>query len=543
VYAPGHPGATAVVTDGSLISFVGNAEAARHSAPGQTEIDLRGRLLTPAFVDAHVHLIQTGLIMAGLGLNDVRSRDDAVQRVAAYARHHPDAQVIIGHGWDERTWPEPLPPTRTELDRAAGGVAVYLARVDVHSAVVSSALLDRLPGVSEVIGYRPDGLLTREAHHLCRGSLDRFFTDQQRRSAARTALRAASAVGVATVHELCGPHLGPIEDLTRVREVAAEVGVGVTTYWGELATEPTIEWARGAGVAGLAGDLCVDGAIGSRTASLYEPYADAETCGARYLSEQQIADHVIACTRAGLQAGFHCIGDDAVAAAISGLRQAAATLGIQRIRAARHRLEHVEMISDADIATLAALGVVASMQPAFDAAWGKPGELYEQRLGASRAHGMNRLAALQRSGVPLAFGTDAPVTPLAGWATVRAAVQHSQPAERLCVAAAFDAATRGAHWAAFEDNAGTIEVGAAANLAIWDAAADALEGEAPLPASLDGVLPTCAATISAGQLIYQSKSIRAERAQVSEAIKHGSRLRRAEEERADTLFRPRATTK
>ena len=73
-----------------------------------------------------------------------------------------------------------------------------------------------------------------------------------------------------------------------------------------------------AGVAGLAGDLCIDGAIGSRTAALSVPYADAETCGARYLSERQITDHVIACTRAGLQAGFHCIGDDAVAAAVAG---------------------------------------------------------------------------------------------------------------------------------------------------------------------------------------------------------------------------------
>jgi predicted amidohydrolase YtcJ len=506
VYAPAHPGATAVVIDGHLISYVGSDEAARRLTGEQTEVDLRGRLLTPAFVDAHAHLIQTGQVMAGLGLRDVRSRDDAVRRVATYARHHPDAQVIIGHGWDERAWPEPMPPTRIELDRAASGVAVYLSRVDVHSAVVSSTLLDQLPGVAKANGFRPDGLLTREAHHLCRGSLDRLFTDQQRRSAARAALRAAAAQGVATVHELGGPHLGPIEDLTRVREAATELGMGVASYWGELATEPTIEWAQRAGVAGLAGDLCVDGAIGSRTASLREPYADAETCGARYLSEQQIADHVIACTRAGLQAGFHCIGDDAVAAAVSGLRQAAATLGIGPIRAARHRLEHVEMVSEADIATLAELGVVASMQPAFDAAWGKPGELYEQRLGPSRAQTMNRLGSLQRSGVPLAFGTDSPVTPLTGWATVRAAVQHWQPGERLSVASAFDAATRGGHWAAFADNAGTIRVGALANLAVWDVEPGGVEGEPPLPALRDGVLPTCAATISGGQLIYQSES-------------------------------------
>jgi predicted amidohydrolase YtcJ len=505
IYAPDHPGATAVVTDGSLISYVGSDEDARRSAPREAEVDLRGRLLTPAFVDAHVHLIQTGQVMAGLGLHDVRSRDDAVERVAAYARHHPDVRVIIGHGWDERAWPEPLPPTRTELDRAAGGVAVYLARVDVHSAVVSSTLLDQLPGVSEVIGYRADGLLTREAHHLCRGSLDRLFTDQQRRSAARAALRAAAAQGIATVHELGGPHLGPIDDFTRVREMAAELGMGITSYWGELATEPIIEWAQQAGVAGLAGDLCVDGAIGSRTASLREKYTDAETWGARYLSEQQIADHVIACTRAGLQAGFHCIGDDAVAAAVSGLRRAAATIGARHIRAARHRLEHVEMIADTDIATLAELGVVASMQPAFDAAWGKPGELYEQRLGRTRARAMNRLATLERSGVRLAFGTDSPVTPLAGWATVQAAVRHWQPGERLSITSAFHAATRGAHWAGFTDNAGSIRMGALANLAVWDAIDNGREGPTPLPGLDDDPLPTCVATMSSGQLIYQSE--------------------------------------
>jgi predicted amidohydrolase YtcJ len=505
IYAPDRPGATALVTDGGLISFVGSDEEARCSAQRQTEVDLRGRLLTPAFVDPHVHLIQTGQIMAGVGLHDVRSRADAVERVAAYAKHHPDAPVIIGHGWDERAWPEPLPPTRTELDRAAGGVAVYLSRVDVHSAVVSSTLLDQLPGVSDIVGYRADGLLTREAHHLCRGSLDRLFTDQQRRSTARVAMQAAAAQGVATVHELGGPHLGPIEDLTRVRDVAAELGMGIVSYWGELATEPIIEWAQQAGAAGLAGDLCVDGAIGSRTASLRERYIDAETRGARYLSEQQIADHVIACTRAGLQAGFHCIGDDAIAAAVSGLRLAAATLGVRRIRTARHRLEHVEMASNADIATLAELGVVASMQPAFDATWGKPGELYEQRLGPSRAHVMNRLGTLERSGVRLALGTDSPVTPLAGWATVRAAVQHWQPGERLSIRSAFHAATRGGHWAGLADNAGTIRVGAVANLAVWDVGDNGLEGPTPLPRIDEGPLPTCVATMSAGQLIYQSE--------------------------------------
>ena len=103
------------------------------------------------------------------------------------------------------------------------------------------------------------------------------------------------------------------------------------------------------GAAGLAGDLCIDGSIGSRTAALAQPYADADTHGARYLSDDEIPEHLVACTRAGLQAGFHCIGDDAVAAAVAGLRRAAEQLGIGPVRAARHRLEHLEMVAAADI--------------------------------------------------------------------------------------------------------------------------------------------------------------------------------------------------
>ena len=166
---------------------------------------------------------------------------------------------------------------------------------------------------------------------------------------------------------------------------------GPTSAWtwsptGASSLRPeSIARARAAGAAGLAGDLCIDGAIGSRTAALTEPYADADpTRGARYLDDDEIVGHIVACTRAGLQAGFHCIGDDAVAAAVDGLPPGCADrLARPRSARARHRLEHLEMVAAADLSTLAELGVVASVQPAFDALWGRPGELYEQRLGPS----------------------------------------------------------------------------------------------------------------------------------------------------------------
>ncbi len=494
-----------MVEDGT-ITFVGSDDGARAYASGAPEIDLRGRLLTPAFVDAHLHAVQAGLVAAGLDLHDATSRTDVLDRVAAYAAGRPD-QVIIGQGWDERAWPDPRPPDRTELDRAAGDRIVYLARVDVHSAIVSSAVLDRLSGIAEAPGFSPDGMLTRDAHHRSRVLVNDLLPDHTRRAAARWTLQEAARLGVASVHELGGPHLGPLADLTRVREAGEEVGLDVVPYWGELASPEAFDRARSVGAAGLAGDLCVDGSIGSRTAALHTVYADADHRGARYLSDDDITGHLRDCTLAGLPAGFHCIGDDGVAAAIAGLRRVAAELGTDAVRRVRHRLEHVELVAAKDIPTLAELGVAASVQPAFDAAWGGVGELYQTRLGPDRARTMNPFRSLARAGVTLAFGTDAPVTPVAGWAMVRAAVEHSRSNERMPVADAFAAATEGGHRAAGRDRAGRIAVGWRADLAAWDEP-DTSGSPAALPRLAPGdPLPECALMMAAGRIAYRGRAV------------------------------------
>jgi predicted amidohydrolase YtcJ len=499
--APETPGATALVVEGETITYVGSDGGARAYASGAPELDLRGRLVTPAFVDAHLHAVQAGLVAAGLDLHDATSRTDVLDRLTAYASRRP-AGVIIGQGWDERAWPEPRPPDRVELDRASGGRVVYLARVDVHSAAVSTAALDRLPGIADARGYAADGVLTQDAHHRVRVLVNDLLSDDERRAAARWTCEQAARLGVASVHELGGPHLGPLADLARVRDVGEETGLDVVTYWGELASPDAFARARSVGAAGLAGDLCVDGSIGSRTAALHTPYADAGHRGARYLTDDEIAGHLRDCTLAGLQAGFHCIGDDAVTAAVEGIRRAAAELGVEAVRQARHRLEHLELIAATDIATLAELGVTASVQPAFDAEWGRPGELYDTRLGPDRARTMNPFGSLARAGVTLAFGTDAPVTPVAGWAMVQAAVDHSRPDERLATEDAFAAATQGGHRAAGRDRAGRIAVGWRADLAAWDNPFG-VAGVTGLPVlEAGGSYPECVLTVAAGRIAY-----------------------------------------
>ena len=203
----------------------------------------------------------------------------------------------------------------------------------------------------------------------------------------------------------------------------------------------------GRAVRGLAGDLNIDGSIGSRTAALRADYSDAPgERGSLYLSAAEAAAHLAACSLLGIQAGFHVIGDAGLDAALDALDLAAADVGEQRIRAAGHRLEHVEIADAEAIRRLANYSVTVSAQPGFDAAWGAPDGLYQQRLG-SRRGGMNPFASFYAAGVPICFGSDSPVTPLRPWASVRACLQHNNPAQRISARAAFLGHTR-AGWRA-----------------------------------------------------------------------------------------------
>jgi predicted amidohydrolase YtcJ len=146
----------------------------------------------------------------------------------------------------------------------------------------------------------------------------------------------------------------------------------------------------------------------------------------------------------------------------------AAELGRPAVRACRHRLEHVELIDHVDIDRMRDLGMVASVQPAFDAAWGGDAGMYAERLGVERALATNPFADLADAGVALALGSDAPVTPLDPWGGVHAAVDHRTPGSGLRPFDAFDAATHGGwHAVRAEHPAGPLSVGAPAHLALW----------------------------------------------------------------------------
>ncbi|WP_320777103.1 amidohydrolase [Streptomyces sp. CRN 30] len=517
VHSPADPFATAMVVERGQIAWVGSEGAADAFADGVAEvIDLDGALVTPAFTDAHVHTTATGLALTGLDLSDAPSLEAALALVRAYAAARPADRVLLGHGWDASRWPEGRPPARAELDAATGGRPLYLSRIDVHSAVVTSALLDLVPGGP---GF-PDGPLTGDAHHAVRAAALGSVTPARRAEAQRAALAHAASLGIGSVHECAGPEISSADDLTALLRLAAEEpGPRVVGYWAEQGVEGVAR-ARELGAAGAAGDLFVDGALGSHTACLHEPYADsaAARTGTAHLDAAAVAAHVVACTEAGLQAGFHAIGDAAVTTVVAGVRAAADKVGLARVRAARHRIEHAEMLTPETVAAFAELGLTASVQPAFDALWGGEDGMYARRLGAERARTLNPFAALLRAGVPLAFGSDSPVTPLDPWGTVRAAAFHRTPEHRVSVRAAFTAHTRGGWRAIGRDDAGVLVPGAPADYAVWRT--DALVVQAPddrvarwstdprsgtpgLPDLRPGQgLPVCLRTVVGGRTVF-----------------------------------------
>lgn len=515
VHSPADPFATAMVVQGGQVAWVGSEGAADSFADGVDEvIDLDGALVTPAFTDAHVHTTATGLALTGLDLSGVPSRQAMLARVREFAAARPADRVLLGHGWDEARWPGGGPPTRAELDAATGGRPLYLSRIDVHSAVVTTSLLD-LANREDAGEGGPDGPLTGAAHHAVRAVALDAVTPLQRTEAQRVALAHAASRGIGTVHECGGPEISSEDDFTGLLRLAAEgPGPRVVGYWAER----NVVKARELGAVGAAGDLFADGALGSHTACLHAPYADSGHTGTARLNAAEIAAHVVDCTEAGLQAGFHAIGDAAVAAVAEGVRAAAEKIGLGRVRAARHRVEHAEMLVPRTVAAFAELGLTASVQPAFDALWGGEDGMYARRLGVERARTLNPFAALLRAGVPLAFGSDSPVTPLDPWGAVRAAAFHRTPEHRVSVRAAFTAHTRGGWRAVGRDDAGVLVPGAPADYAVWRTGAllvqapddrvarwstDPRSGTPGLPdLTPGGDVPVCQRTVVGGHTVF-----------------------------------------
>jgi hypothetical protein len=396
------------------------------AASGTETVDLDGRVLLPGLWDAHVHFDQWTLARRRLDLGPAASAAQAAALVAARLRADPPeaGTVLVGYGFRDALWPDA--PHRALLDAAAGPVPVVLVAADLHCCWLSSAaaarygLADHPTGLVRERDWAP---IMTDVRSVPAPLLDRWAAE---------AGRAAAARGVVGVVDFEAPW--QLDAWAERIAAGADALRVVASVWPEALDGPDGPLARGlrsgdvvAGTGGLLtmGPLKVltDGSLNTRTACCHDPYpADPHPAAATGTRGMLLVapDELVALLRRaaahGLDAAVHAIGDRANELVLDALG-AAGWPGTGRAA----RIEHAQLLRDADPARFAALGVVASVQPAHvlddrDVA---------DRLWAGRTARAFAYRALLDAGVRLALGSDAPVAPLDPWVAIAAAVHRS----------------------------------------------------------------------------------------------------------------------
>lgn len=497
------PGATALLVEAGSIVWIGD-EAGADLLGADRTVWLDDAWLAPAFVEGHAHLADTGLAIT----NSLAGATSAAHLQALTADLQPTDGVLLAQGWDDTSWS--APPTSAHLP---GSVPSYVARTDLHSAVVNQPLASLVPGIERLPGWHPSGLVRGEAHAAARAKAVELLSLRAKFDLAVAGLRLCASQGIATVHEMAGPAItGKAATQYLVRQLADRGDLPtVRLWWGAL---QGFDEALALNATGVGGDLSVDGSLGSRTALLSEPYQDSPTeSGRAYLTAEEIADHVAEATRRRLRVSFHAIGDAALDRVRVGFELAAREVPEDLIRACQHQVEHAILPNPAFLEASLRYNLAWSVQPAFAATWGAADGMYSERLGDARLRASHPLGVAARAGIALILGSDSPVTPIDPWGALSAASDGTDE-RALTPATAFRAHTATALRRDGEPVSGALEVGQAATFAGWrvshwqPAGAGARWGSDPraraLPLPEFAARPSCLLTVLRGEVLYDA---------------------------------------
>ena len=484
----GNPRAEAVAAIGDRIVAVGSRAEIDLWRGSQTKvIDAGGKLLLPGFNDAHVHFIQGGAQLNQVNLVDAATPEEFAKRIAAQVKKTPKGEWILGGRWDETKWANPELPTKDLVDPVTGDTPIFVERYDGHEALANSAAM-KLAGVDAKTPDVPGGVILRDASNPTGIFKDAAMaliykaippmTPDQRLRAARAALKHAASLGVTSVQHM-NPEFADVaayselaekgELTTRIYAVPMETEwrdqakVGIRRAWGSA-------YLRLGAVKGYA-----DGSLGSRTAYMFEPFAD-DPGNRGLLSDEMhppsaMRDRLMQADAAGLQIRVHAIGDRAISMMLDIFGDIEKEHGYHDQRFA---IEHAQHMAQKDFERFAKLHVIASMQPyhAID-----DGRWAEARLGHDRTRYSYAWRSFLDHGVTLAFGTDWPVAPLDPMQGLYAAVTRATldgknsrgwiPEEKITLPEAIEACTIGAAFAEFQEHQkGSITPGKLADMVI-----------------------------------------------------------------------------
>ncbi len=476
--------------DGRIVAIGELAEVERAVQSGAAKIDLGGRFVMPGMIDAHGHLLNLGSFALGkLDLSHAESFDEVIAIVKAKADQTPKGEWIIGGRWDHESWADKKLPTHAALSAATPEHPVWLSRVDGHAGIANAEAMRRngvsretsLPAGGEMIrdaAGEPTGVFVDHAMSLITDKIDQKTADTAELLLA--AQRHCLELGLTGVHDA---GVSPRE-LEVFQRLADEGRLKLRVYAMVPAREAPAYFAKNPPKSGerLSVRACkvyMDGALGSRGAWLNAPYSDlpADSGGKSPtgLALTTPAEMRAICKDAiarGYQICTHAIGDRANQEVIDAYIETAAESLAER----RFRIEHAQVLREADVARIAKQGIIASMQPTHctsDMRWA------EARLGKERARFAYAWRSVNEAGARLALGSDFPVesaNPLWGVYAAITRQDHAgqpsggwNPQEKLERGAAFRGFTISAAYAEFaEEEKGKLLVGRFADFVVVD---------------------------------------------------------------------------
>jgi predicted amidohydrolase YtcJ len=459
-------------------------------APRTTyHVDGNGRTLMPGMIDAHLHTIELGLTLLTLDLRGTKSLAEAQAKIRDYAASHPETPWIIGRGWNQETWGLGRFPTAAELDAVVSDRPVWLGRVDGHAGWANSLALqaggvtaktaDPAGGrIERIAGTRtPAGVLVDNAQTLVEAKVppprpqdrDRALFEAQK----LLEKNGVTAVGDmdATVEDWMAYRRAGDTGRLQIRLMTYAHGIDDMLLMGGTGPTPWLydDRLRLNGI----GELYADGALGSRGALLKAPYADdPKNSGNARLTGTQLRNIMSRAAMDHFQVAIHAIGDAANAEVLDAIDDLARDFTGDR----RWRIEHAQIVDPADLPRFAKHGIVASMQPVHQTS---DRLMAEARLGPDRLAGAYAWRSMLQNGVPLAFGSDAPVEAPEPFAGIAVAVSRQdangqppggwQSQQTITREQAIAAYTAGAAYAGFADGRfGELKAGQRADFLLID---------------------------------------------------------------------------
>jgi len=488
------------IAGGRVVASGDAADVLRAAGPG-TRVERFGKAaIIPGLHDFHLHLVGMARARREVRLEDLVG-DELLHAIGNAAAPLSGRDWLRGRGWSEAALDGEVLGRLNAL--LADRPALLYSR-DAHSAWASPAALRRA-GIAAAEGNPPGGRVEKDAHGRVTGVLRERAADLVEAVAGRLGGRALAPAIDEVLAELAGWGVTGVTDAGdtspdngtgrwaalgdrasrllaaegrldgRVRlsvgvpaeaiEAAAELGLATGNPVGE-ATTVRAGWAK----------AYADGALGSRTAALFEPYTCAPgDTGILRLEPDALDDLLSRARRSGIGLAMHAIGDRAVATVLDAFDRAGpAGHGLPP-----HRIEHLQLLRPEDRPRLARLDVTASVQPIHCAA----DREHVERCWSDRADLAYPWRSLAEAGTRLALGSDAPIESANPWHGMFAAVHRRLPGdgtadwhaeEALSPAAALAGYTSGPAAAGGHGDEGHLRPGGIADLAVLEVGLDAL---------------------------------------------------------------------